>query len=76
MLAEINALIAKTTDDLRFHQERRDRIGMAGDNREREGVEALAARIRLKALQECRAIAERSIIKPGLGPEFEGRRGL
>lgn len=58
MAPEICRLIVATEADIAFHVERRDRAGMSQHDREAAGIEALAGRIRLKALRECLAIVE------------------
>lgn len=58
MAEKIKALIAATMVDLEFHRERRDRDGMSQYDRETAGIECLACRIRLKALEQCLAIIE------------------
>ena len=57
--AKIQALIDATNLDLAFHRARRDRLGMSQHDREREGIEALACQIRLKALQQCLEIVKK-----------------
>lgn len=58
MAEKIEALIAETMKNLEYHRERRDRDGMSQRDREAEGIECLACRIRLKALQQCLAIVK------------------
>lgn len=64
MIAEIDALIAETESWLAFHRMRRDKLYLSQHDREREGIEALACQIRLKALRQCREIIMRNEMTP------------